>query len=160
MQQPALVQLFLQPPVEEVGNFVAWSYIHHIYRRHFVSYDPRGPVPLSPFELQLAMSGRAKCTLTPAVCELLLKSHVSSLDNQTYNHEDQEVVVKEYLGLLSACAQHTTRLNSTLVASSAQRVFGVHAVVAKKFGDAMSQALSMCYSKGHKATSGKKYPRV
>ena len=101
---------------------------------------------------------RTRCELSLETCKLLLKSHVDSLDDRKYNDDDYDNVVKRYVGFLSACAQHTERLNSTIVQSAATSVLGASPSVAKKFADAMAHALSYCYSKGSKATSGKKLP--
>ena len=43
-----------------------------------------------------AMSSRAKCALTAASCEVLLKAHVRSIDGQFLN-QDVEVVITNYL---------------------------------------------------------------
>ena len=100
--------------------------------------------------------GRAKCDLSVAVCEVLLKSHVSSIDSGLYLSEDMEAVVASFVGFLGAAGHHTVRLNATVVAAAAKNVLGVNDVVAKKFGDAMAHAFSFCVAKGCKAVSGKK----
>ena len=100
--------------------------------------------------------GRAKCGLSVSVCEVLLKSHVSSIDSGLYLSEDMEAVVASFVGFLGAAGHHTVRLNATVVAAAAKNVLGVNDVVAKKFGDAMAHAFSFCVAKGCKAVSGKK----
>jgi hypothetical protein len=67
-----------------------------------------------------------------------------------------EVIVKRYLGFLVACGQQTNRLNPKLVASAAKEVFGCSDFIGKKFGEVVASALSYCYNKAGKATSGKK----
>jgi hypothetical protein len=105
---------------------------------------------------RLAAMERAKCLITIPILVLLLKSNISSLDDQVYNNDDMEVIVKHYLGFLVACAHQTNRLTSKLVASAAKEVFGCSDFVGKKFGEVMASALSFCYSKAGKASSGKK----
>jgi heterodisulfide reductase subunit C len=100
--------------------------------------------------------GRAKCGLSVSVCEVLLKSHVSSIDSGLHLSDDMEVVVASVVGFLGAAGNHTVRLNATVVAAAAKTVLGVNDVVAKKFGDAMAHAFSFCVAKGCKAVSGKK----
>jgi hypothetical protein len=107
-------------------------------------------------EGRLAAMERSKCLVTTSILILLLKSNISSLEDQVYNNDDMEVIVKHYLSFLVACAGQTSRLNPKLVASSAKQVFGCSDFVCKKFGDVVASALSYCHSKAGKATSGKK----
>ena len=100
--------------------------------------------------------GRAKCELTAGQCETFLKAHVVDLSDKTYQDDDYEVIVQKYNGFLCAIAGSTTRVNATMVRAAAKQVYGAEPKVAKDFGDAMSGALSYCYSKGTKASSGKK----
>lgn len=104
----------------------------------------------------MAQSGRAKCELTLDLCSLLLKTHVKTLDDTAYKSEDLDIVVKKYVGFLSAIAKHTDRVGKDLVAGAARDVFGSSKAVAEAFGVAMKGALSHCMSKGSKATTGKK----
>ena len=99
---------------------------------------------------------RAKNELTDEMCKLLLKTHVDSLDDAKYKSDDMDLVVKRYVGFLSAVAQHTSRLSKDMVKANAADIFGCSAVVSEKFGSAMKTALSYCHSKGTKATSGKR----
>jgi hypothetical protein len=99
---------------------------------------------------------RSRCLITETILVLLLKSNISSLEDQVYNNDDMELIVKHYLGFLVACANQTNRLNPKLVASSAKEVFGCSDFIGKKFGEAMASALSYCQNKAGKATSGKK----
>ena len=99
---------------------------------------------------------RARCELTAAQCELFLKTHVSGLDDKAYQGDDYDCIVKSYNGFLCAVAGATSRLTSTMVRSAAKKVFAADDKAARDFGDSMSGALSYCYSKGLKATSGKK----
>ena len=99
---------------------------------------------------------RCKCTLSLEQCELLVKGHVVDLADQVYNNEDQEVVVKHYLGFLCGCAQYTNRLNASTVEKAALHIFGVSTVSARRFSESLSHALAYCYAKGNQATSGKK----
>ncbi len=94
--------------------------------------------------------------MSPAVCELLLKSHVESLEDQAYLTDDCEIIVRRYLAFLCASAQQTNRLASSMVAGCAQKLFGVSPAAAKQFGDAMARALSFCFGKGIRASSGSK----
>ena len=102
------------------------------------------------------MSFRAKCTLTAGSCEVILKAHVRSIGGGEYLNEDMEVIISSYLPFLTACACLTTRLSSSVVAQAAVQVLGVSTAVGLKFGQSMSGALSYCYLKGQKATTGKR----
>jgi hypothetical protein len=99
---------------------------------------------------------RAKCLITVPILVLLLKSNISSLDDQVYNNDDMEVIVKHYLGFLVACAHQTNRLNPKLVTSAAKEIFGCSDFIGKKFGEVMASALGFCYGKAAKASTGKK----
>ena len=110
-----------------------------------------------PFQLKRLTVGlgfaameRSKCLIGKGMVDLLLKSNISTLDDQVYNNDDMELVVKHYLGFLCACANQTNRLNPKLVASSAKEVFGCHDFVAKKFGEALASALSYCVTRQEK----------
>jgi hypothetical protein len=105
---------------------------------------------------RLAAMERSRCLITETILVLLLKSNISSLEDQVYNNDDMELIVKHYLGFLVACAAQTNRLNAKLVAFSAKEVFGCSDFIGKKFGEAMACALSYCQNKAGKATSGKK----
>ena len=100
--------------------------------------------------------GRAKCELTAAQCETFLKAHIVDLSEKTYQDDDFEVVVQKYNGFLCAIAGSTTRANASMIRAAVKRVFKPEEKVAKDFGDAMAGALSYCYSKGVKASTGKK----
>ena len=63
---------------------------------------------------------RSRCLITETILVLLLKSNISSLEDQVYNNDDMELIVKHYLGFLVACANQTNRLNPKLVASSSK----------------------------------------
>ena len=104
----------------------------------------------------LAAMERAKCLITVPILVLLLKSNISSLDNKVYNNDDMEVIVKHYLGFLVACAHQTNRLSPKLVATAAKEIFGCSDFIGKKFGEVMASALSWCYGKAAKASTGKK----
>ena len=82
--------------------------------------------------------------------------HVPSLEDSAWKNDDYEVVVAKYMSFLCGCAAQTTRLNSSIVAASCVRVFGVPGAVGQNCGEAMAHALSYCYGKKNKATSGKK----
>ena len=47
---------------------------------------------------------RRKCTMTGPLCDTLLKAHVATIDDQVYASEDQELLVKHYLGFLAGTA--------------------------------------------------------
>ena len=100
--------------------------------------------------------GRAKCELTAGQCETFLKAHIVDLNDKTYRDDDYEVIIQKYNGFLCAIAGSTTRVNSSLVRAAAKKVFKCDDKVANDFGNAMSEALSYCYSKGVKASTGKK----
>ena len=89
-------------------------------------------------------------------CELLIKGHLKSLDDQVYQSDDPEVVIKHYLPFLCGCAQYTRRLNSSVVQQAVQSILGVPSHIGKKFGDAMASSLKYCNDKGKSAMSGKK----
>ena len=99
---------------------------------------------------------RASCTLEPGACDELLKMHVPSLEDSAWKNDDYEVVVAKYMSFLCGCAAQTTRLNSSIVAVSCVRIFGVPGAVGHNFGEAMSHALAHCHIKMIKATPGKK----
>ena len=99
---------------------------------------------------------RTKCELTSSVCDVLLKCNVSNLDAGAYLQEDVELVVAAYVGFLSAVAANTHRLNTTLVAASANAVLGVSDSTAKRFADAMSEAFRYCIARARQTCSGNK----
>ncbi len=121
----------------------------------FFMFHVREPFGLKRLTVGLGFAAmeRSKCLIGKGMVDLLLKSNISTLDDQVYNNDDMELVVKHYLGFLCACANQTNRLNPKLVASSAKEVFGCHDFVAKKFGEALASALGI---KAGKATSGNK----
>ena len=100
--------------------------------------------------------GRAKCELTAGQWETFLKAHIVDLSDKTYQDDDYEVIIQKYNGFLCAIAGSTTRVNATMVRAAAKQVYSADPKICKDFGDAMSGALSYCYSKGTKASSGKK----
>ena len=85
-----------------------------------------------------------------------MKAHVEDLSDKTYASDDWEDVVHKYTGFLCAAAKHTMRLNSSLVKTATKNVFKPDPKVVNDFGDAMAGAMSYCYAKAYKATSGKK----
>ena len=85
-----------------------------------------------------------------------MKAHVEDLSDKTYSSDDWEDVVHKYTGFLCAAAKHTMRLNSSLVKTATKNVFKPDPKVVNDFGDAMAGAMSYCYAKAYKATSGKK----
>ena len=85
-----------------------------------------------------------------------MKGHVEDLSDKTYSSDDWEDVVHKYTGFLCAAAKHTMRLNSSLVKTATKNVFKPDPKVVNDFGDAMAGAMSYCYAKAYKATSGKK----
>ena len=139
----------MQPLVEEDPAHISFYILccSHFSSRTLVLPDPRS---------RLAAMERSRCLITETILVLLLKSNISSLEDQVYNNDDMELIVKHYLGFLVACANQTNRLNPKLVASSAKEVFGCSDFIGKKFGEAMASALSYCHNKAGKATSGKK----
>ena len=103
-----------------------------------------------------AMTKRVSCQLKSETCDVLMKAHITSLDDEAYASSDVDFVVKKYCGFLSACAQATERLSKDLVAASVCRVFNCNKHVGNQFGQAMKEAISYCHTKGVKATSGVK----
>lgn len=99
---------------------------------------------------------RAKCTLSEAMCVVLLKAHVSGLEDGAYLTDDPEALLVRYAGFLAAAARQTNRLKASVVEKAAASVFGVPGGSAHKFGQSMSAALAYAYNKGVKATSGRK----
>ena len=87
---------------------------------------------------------------------LLLKTHVSGLDDGAYMTDDAEALLVRYAGFLAAAAGQTTRLNASIVEKSAVTVFGVSGGTAHRFGQSMAHAMAHAYGKGCKATSGRK----
>ena len=104
-----------------------------------------------------ASSARSKCTLSYAACELLMKTHVQSLDDKSYKDEDFEVLAAKYQSFLCACAHHTRRLNGALVSRCAESLFKVEKRDATLFGNAMQDALGYCLKKGQGKPQGKKH---
>ena len=101
-------------------------------------------------------ASRSKNELTSEVCTLLLKSNVDSLSGEQYLSGDEELIVKQYVGFLSAVAAHTTRLSKDMVSASAIEIFGCNKSAGYKFGAAMKSALAYRNTKGSKGTSGAK----
>ena len=85
-----------------------------------------------------------------------MKAHVADLSDKAYASDDWEDVVHRYNGFLCAAAKHTTRMNSSLVKTATRNVFKPDPKVVNDLGDAMAGAMSYCYSKAYKATTGKK----
>ena len=83
----------------------------------------------------------------------MLKTRLASLGNG-YKSDNPDDIVEEYSAFLNACAHHTQRLNKSLVARAAAKLWGVPASVADSFGSAMQKAMSHCYAKHAKATTG------
>jgi hypothetical protein len=68
----------------------------------------------------------------------------------------REVLVDEYVGLLTGIAVHTARVSASVIAEAAKLQFNCSPLVAQKFGGAVSRALAHCNKTGLSATSGKK----
>ena len=99
---------------------------------------------------------RLKCTLTEQLACQLLKAHVSSLEGEEFLSTDLEDVAARYAGLLAALAQHTSRVNTSVLQSAAVAIFACTPAAAKAFAEAMKNTMAMCVQKALKATSGKK----
>lgn len=99
---------------------------------------------------------RSKCQISPDVLKQLLKKHVNNLDNGLWKSDEDEDVVVNYNALLCAWAQHTPRLNPSLLKKIVKGEYGVTDKVAQGFAQALANALSYCFTKGQKAISGKK----
>ena len=104
----------------------------------------------------MAWLARTRCTLSEASCAVLLKAHVSGLDDGAFVADDPEQLLVRYAGFLAAAAGQTVRLKSSVVEKAAVTVFCVSAPTARKFGQSMAQAMAYAYGKGCKATSGRK----
>ena len=104
----------------------------------------------------MAWLSRTRCTLSEASCAVLLKAHVSGLDDGAFLPDDPEQLLVRYAGFLAAAAGQTVRLNSSVVEKAAVTVFGVSGATAHRFGQSMTQAMAYAYGKGCKATSGRK----
>ena len=136
------------------GSYPCWSHVEE--PQQVMVSDAAASRLNTRLFLGPAMSSPAKCALTAASCEVLLKAHVRNIDGGQFLNEDVEVVITNYLPFLTACACQTTRLSSSVVAQAAVQVLGVSTAVSSTFGQPMSSALSYCYQKGLKATSGKR----
>lgn len=99
---------------------------------------------------------RVKCDLNDEACDLLVKTHLKDPLSEDYKEDDHEDVVQAYVGLLSGAATLTSRLSPHQLSASVKRVLKLPEKVCLDFANAMTRALSFCYSKGSKATSGKK----
>ena len=99
---------------------------------------------------------RARCTLTEQLACQLLKAHLSSLEGEEFLSTDLEDVAAQYAGLLAALAQHTSRVNSSVLQNAAVAIFACTPTTAKAFAEAMKNTMAMCVHKALKATSGKK----
>ena len=99
---------------------------------------------------------RAKCLLTEEACNVLVKSHVKSLDDDVWKNDDLEIVIGHHLSLLVAISQHTARLKTSLLEKVLLTVLSCSPTVAHNFSLKMSQCLQYCVSKAGSATSGKK----
>ena len=98
-------------------------------------------------------SARQRCMLSDQDSDMLLKTRLPTFTDE-YKHDDIEHVVKHYCAYLTACAEHTTRLSKTQVAASAMKLFGLNPTTANMFGDAMKSAMSACWMKHVKKTTG------
>lgn len=109
-----------------------------------------------PFVAAAMAADRAKCLLTEEACNVLVKSHVKSLDDDVWKNDDMEIVIGHHLSLLVAISQHTARLKTSLLEKVLLTVLSCSPTVAHNFSLKMSQCLQYCVSKAGSATSGKK----
>ena len=100
------------------------------------------------------MAGRPKCTISGGQVQVLLKEYVEKFTDD-YLNEDEDYIVKCYNSLLVALAEKSVIVKKKLIEQAAQEVFGVNSLRARRFGDAICFALSSCYQKSKRITSGK-----
>ena len=100
------------------------------------------------------MAPKSKSQIEADLCVELVKTHVPSLDGKEYEDENIEEVIACYQTLLCALAIHSQRVNSSVIQQAAKTVFGSNQTAAKRFGDAISHALSHCLRVGDKASNG------
>ena len=133
--------------------YITRSHVSHCAHAIFVLLSRR--THLLPFGLKMAAS-RAKCEITQDVVEMALKKHVSDIDSGLWKDDNPEEVVRAYLVFFCALAKQTPRVTPAVIQKAAKAQFSVNDVVAKSFGQAVSNCLAYCYHKGQKAVSGKK----
>ena len=99
---------------------------------------------------------RARNALDEDAYQLLLKSHITSLDDLRFVHRDEDVVVARYQPFLEDCARKTSRISVVMLQKAATEQFGCSQAIASQFANAMANAFSHCFKKVQHATSGKK----
>ena len=102
------------------------------------------------------MVTRIKCELSDGDCDNLVKVHIQIPLKEDYKEDDYEDVVTGFTTFLCAAATLTSRLSQPQLAASVKKQFELPDKVSSDFAKAMTEALSYCYSKSRKATTGKK----
>ena len=92
-----------------------------------------------------SMAPKSKSQIEADLCVELVKTHVPSLDGKEYEDENMEEVIACYQTLLCALAIHSQRVNSSVLQQTTKFVFGSNPTAAKRFGDAISHALSTSF---------------
>ena len=122
----------------------------------FGSRAQAGPFP-PPLAAHAAMPpARAKCALTPGLCEVLVKQHLTEEKAGTSSAAlDEEEFTEEFSPFLASLAQHTLRVNASMVQKAVEAQFGAGRG-ADKFAAQVTKALRHCHTKGLQASSGRK----
>ena len=101
-------------------------------------------------------SPRSTCTLSEAQCLSFLRKFSPGVDAEHWKATDAEDVIQFYGVFLQACAQHTKRLNESLVKKCVMEWAGVDALTATKVASSLCLAFSYCKEKKKGMTSGVK----
>ena len=97
---------------------------------------------------------RAVCELDAKVVSTILKTHVSSLEDQAYASSDMEVVVAKYEGLLVSLAALTDRVTRSVLTAGSKEIFSAAPTEHRMFGQQIAAAFAYCRQKWKGSTSG------
>ena len=136
----------LLPEEEDIASFRSWHDVVLVRALRFVFRSA----------LFFKMATRIKCELPDLDCDNLVKVHIQSPQKEDYKEDDFEDVVAGFANFLCAAATLTSRLSQPQLAASVSKQFALPDKVCSDFAKAMTEALSYCYSKKCKATTGKK----
>ena len=89
---------------------------------------------------------RVKCSLSEAQCLEGLKKYAPSIECEHWKHDVEEVIV--YYGMfLNHVAQHTARLNDSLLKKCIMKWGGVDALIGSQVASALTLAFTFCTKK-------------
>ena len=104
----------------------------------------------------LPTTARASCDLPVETCVILLRGHVSTLENEHYKAANLEDVCKNYETFLVSCAAITNRLTVAVIEKATCQLFGKNHERNRLFAQRLSAAFSHCVKKSSQCTSGSK----